>query len=121
MNIEFSLTAPPGEKIELLFEKFAMDTKNNPGCRNQGLAILDPAQSRVPGQTEIFCGTTPPAPFKSRGNKLFLKLESNTKFQGEGWLIKYRIKQVGMDNRIHFTKANQTEQTKRNLRISLKS
>merc|ERR1712131_405552 len=93
----YVLTAPPGQKIELLFEKFAMDTKNNPGCKNQGLAILDPAQSRVPGQTEIFCGTTPPAPFKSRGNKLFLKLESNTKFQGEGWLIKYRIKQMGMD------------------------
>ena len=93
----YVLTAPPGEKIELLFEKFEMDPRNNPGCKNQGLAILDPAQSRVPGQTEIFCGSTPPAPFKSRGNKLFLKLESNIKQQGEGWLIKYRIKQSGMD------------------------
>jgi hypothetical protein len=93
----YVLTAPPGQKIELLFEKFSMDPQNNPGCRNQGLAILDPAQSRVPGQTEIFCGTVPPAPFKSRGNKLFLKLESNVKIQGEGWLIKYRIKGKGMD------------------------
>ena len=75
MNIEFSLTAPPGQKIELLFEKFSMDSENNPGCKNQGLAILDPAQSRVPGQTEIFCGQQPPAPFKSRGSKLFLKLK----------------------------------------------
>jgi len=68
--------------------------KNNPSCAKQGLALLDPFQTNVPGQTEIFCGLQKPVPYRSQGDKLYLKFESavNGKVQPKGFLIKYRIR-----------------------------
>ena len=71
---------------------------SSPGCKKQGLAILDPAQSKVPGQTTIVCGPTKPETFKTKGNKVFLHLSSNIRGASDGeFLVKYRIKQKGMD------------------------
>ena len=90
------LSAPAGQKIELDFDNFNM--ASSPGCKKQGLAILDPAVSKVPGQTVILCGSTKPESFKSKGNKLFLHLSSNLRGASDGeFLVKYRIKQKGMD------------------------
>ena len=94
--ISFRITAPPGAKIELEFDNFNMAT--SPGCKRQGLAILDPVQSKVPGQTTIVCGATKPETFKTKGNKVFLHLSSNIRGPSDGeFLVKYRIKQKGMD------------------------
>jgi len=90
----YVLSAPKGAKIELHFDQFELMAKNNPSCKNQGLALLDPFQTNIPGVTEIFCGLQKPVPFVSRGNKIFLKLDSNIKAsQGKfkGFMIKYRI------------------------------
>jgi len=92
----YAITAPPGAKIELEFDNFNM--ASSPGCKKQGLAILDPAQSKVPGQTTIVCGPTKPETFKTKGNKVFLHLSSNIRGASDGeFLVKYRIKQKGMD------------------------
>lgn len=92
----YALSAPAGQKIELDFDNFNM--ASSPGCKKQGLAILDPAVSKVPGQTVILCGATKPESFKSKGNKLFLHLSSNLRGASDGeFLVKYRIKQKGMD------------------------
>lgn len=92
----YVLSAPAGQKIELLFENFAIPA--SPGCKKAGLEILDPTMSKVPGRTAILCGSTKPEPFKSKGNKVFLKLSSNVRGAEAGeLLIKYRIKQKGMD------------------------
>lgn len=92
----YAITAPPGAKIELEFDNFNM--ASSPGCKRQGLAILDPVQSKVPGQTTIVCGPTKPETFKTKGNKVFLHLSSNIRGASDGeFLVKYRIKQKGMD------------------------
>jgi hypothetical protein len=94
MECLYILTAPKGSKIELHFDQFELLAQNNPSCAKQGLALLDPFQTNVPGQTEIFCGLQKPVPYVSRGEKLFLKFESATKgaVQPKGFLIKYRIR-----------------------------
>jgi hypothetical protein len=91
----YALNAPKGKKIELLFEKFSLE--KNAGCKQQGLAILDPAQTRAPGQTEMYCGSQKIQPFVSRGNQLYLSLTSKINRPTEGFLIKYRIKGKGLD------------------------
>jgi len=91
----YALSAPKGKKIELLFEKFSLE--KNAGCKQQGLAILDPAQTRSPGQTEMYCGSQKIQPFVSRGNQLYLNLNSKMNKSSEGFLIKYRIKGKGLD------------------------
>lgn len=90
----YILTAPKGSKIELHFDQFELMAKNNPSCAKQGLALLDPFQTNVPGQTEIFCGLQKPVPYRSIGDKLYLKFESAVKgaVQVKGFLIKYRIR-----------------------------
>jgi len=92
----YALSAPAGQRIELDFDNFNM--ASSPGCKRQGLAILDPAVSKVPGQTVILCGATKPESFKSKSNKLFLHLSSNMRGASDGeFLVKYRLKQKGLD------------------------
>jgi len=94
----YIITAPKGAKIELHFTEFELLAQNNPGCQKQGLALLDPVQTMVPGLTEMYCGKQAPVPFVSRGNSLYLKFESAVKaaVQTKGFLIKYRIKPAKM-------------------------
>ena len=95
-NLHFSISAPAGKKIELLFENFNMAA--SPGCKKQGLALLDPVKTKSPGQTGIMCGTAKPPPYKTQGNKVFLHLSSKLRGPSDGeFLVKYRIKGKGMD------------------------
>lgn len=91
MECLYILTAPKGARIVLHFDQFELMAKNNPSCQNQGLALLDPIQTKMPGQTEIFCGLQKPVPYISRGNTLYLKYESSVDVKTKGFLLKYKI------------------------------
>jgi len=91
MECLYIITAPKGSRIVLHFDQFELMAKNNPSCQNQGLALLDPIQTKMPGQTEIFCGLQKPVPYISRGNTLYLKYESSVNVQTKGFLLKYKI------------------------------
>jgi hypothetical protein len=85
----YILTAPVGKRIELEFDDFSMSIANNRNCKNSGLAILDPRQTAIPGETVIYCGKQKPNNFVTKGNEVFLMLQGG---QGMGqFQIVYRI------------------------------
>ena len=81
-TVEYELETYGDSRIQLQFEVFDLEEAEN--CRTGDyLRVRDPAKN-TPSRT--YCGKDLPEPFTSRGNKIFLRFESDILENRQGFL-----------------------------------
>ena len=74
-EINFRITAPKGERIELEFVDFLFITTDNEDCWRQSLSLRDPEVDEIIGK---YCGNTKPPNYSTMGNEVFMLLKSES-------------------------------------------
>uniref|UniRef100_UPI00398F64EE cubilin n=1 Tax=Pristiophorus japonicus TaxID=55135 RepID=UPI00398F64EE len=84
----YIIRQPTGERIHLHFRHMELESQNS--CSSDSIEVRD-GDAETDPLIGKFCGSTPPAPITTSGNKLWLKFKADASASKGGFLAVYEV------------------------------
>ncbi|OQV20099.1 Cubilin [Hypsibius exemplaris] len=91
---DYQIQVPRGNKINITFSHFGMPEGGT--CLSDYLSVYD-GDSNSSRRIGMYCGSTPPLPFQSTGNQVFIEFVSDSTTSGSGFRLEWTTWGCGGD------------------------